>query len=296
MKILFKKILLSICLLTVCLQESKAQVNFYNMNKWQDSLVNLGKDMYRLKGEAERLEKNFAFVKTLVSSLKEKHSFIYTFDKLDMISIIQDPNDNFRIFSWHIALNDGSYLYYGAIQRKSKNGALELTPLLDKTFEIQNPEEEQTGLDYWYGAQYYDIIPIQDAYVLLGWKGHGPTYSQKVIEILHQDNGAFKLGKPVFSDNPKMARKIFRYTRQAAMYLKYHEAEQQIIFDHIVPADPSLEGSYEYYGPDLSFDAYKINGANLQFLEDIPFENPPRDEDDLNIVPGRAIPKKKSGL
>lgn len=93
----FFRFLLLISILTIG-GRLQAQVNFYNMNKWQDSLLMLGKDMYRLKGEAERLEKNFTFVKSLVSALKEKHSYMYNFEKLNMISVVKAPDDRFRIF------------------------------------------------------------------------------------------------------------------------------------------------------------------------------------------------------
>jgi len=296
MKSFFNKTLLVSCLLACSFIRLEAQVNFYNMNKWQDSLLRLGKEMYNLQGEAERMDKNFTFVKTLVSSLKEKHSYLYNFEKLDMISVLRSPDDKFRVFSWHIPLNDGSYLYYGAIQSKTKDGKLQLSGLLDKTFEIENPEIAVVGTDYWYGAQYYDMVPLGQDYVLLGWKGHGSTYSKKVIEILHVENGVFKLGKPVFSDESKITRKIFNFTREASMYLKYHPENKQIIFDHIVPADPSLKGNFRYYGPDLTFDAYEIQNGKLQYQSDILFQNPTREADDLNLVPGKALPNKKSGL
>ncbi|QBQ41866.1 hypothetical protein [Sphingobacterium psychroaquaticum] len=266
------------------------------MNKWQDSLLMLGKDMYRLKGEAERLEKNFTFVKSLVSALKEKHSYMYNFEKLNMISVVKAPDDRFRIFSWNIPLNDGSYLYYGAIQTKTKDGKLDLVPLLDKTFWVENPDSDILKPDHWYGAQYYDIVSMGDAYVLLGWKGHEPTYTQKVIEILHFENGVYSLGKKVFSDNPIWSRRIFKYTSQASMYLKYHKDKNSFIFDHIVPAAPNLVGKFAYYGPDLTYDAYVIEQGKLVLKSNIPFQNPPREEDHLNIVPGKAIPKKSSGF
>lgn len=274
----------------------KAQVNFHKMGNWQDSLLNLGTVMFNSKSEAERLEKNFVFVKTLVSSLKEPHAYLFNFDKLKMISVLRAADDKFRIFSWNIPLHDGSYLYYGAIQLKTKDGKLKLVPLLDKTFEIANPEEALLKPDNWYGAQYYDIQPLGNVYILLGWKGHGPSYSQKVIEILDFENDSFLLGKKVFSDQPQLQRKLFSYTRQASMYLKYHKAENSLIFDHIVPADSSLIGNFKYYGPDLTHDAYQLKQGQLLFKSNVPFTNLPNEADKLNIIPGKAIPKKKSGL
>lgn len=266
------------------------------MNNWQDSLLRLGQDMFTTQGEAERIEKNFRFVKTLVSSLKEKHSFLYKFEKLEMISLLESPDTQFRVFSWNIPLNDGSFLYYGAIQTKTKSGELQLVPLLDKTFEIDKPEEARLTPDKWYGAQYYELIPLGDSYALLGWKGHNPEFSQKVIEILQYSNGQYSLGQPIFSDSSNRARRIFNFTREANMYLRLQKDKSNIVFDHIAPADSSLIGNYKYYGPDLSYDAYLIKSGKLIFQSDVSFQNISRDDEQLNMQPGRAIKGKKSGL
>src|SRR3546814_873422 len=150
----------------------------------EDSLAKLGHTMYNELSEPERLEANFTFVKTLVSALKQPYSYTFPFDSLDMVSILDAPDDRFRIFSWHIPLNDGSYLYYGTIQLNTPDGSLKMYPLLDKTYEITEPEQAVTAPDNWYGAQYYCIVPLSGAYVLLGWKGHTPYVTQKVVEVL----------------------------------------------------------------------------------------------------------------
>ena len=273
-----------------------AQVNFHEMGKWQDSLVRLEGEIKVLQGDAERVAKNFTFVKTLVSALKERHAYLYNFDKLTSITVLRAPDDSFRIFTWNVDLNDGSFLYYGAIQRKTKDGKLSLVPLLDKTFEIQQPEEASLQPDHWYGARYYDIQQLGDAYILLGWKGHNADYTQKVIEILHLQNNQFVLGKSLFADQPKLQRRIFSFSKQASMFLKFDRSQDQLVFDHIVPANSSFTGNYKYYGPDLSYDAYLLKGGKLQLKTNIPFANAPSAGDDASMVPGQAIPNRKSGL
>jgi len=266
------------------------------MDRWQDSLATIGWAMYNLQGQEERMVKNAAFVKTLVSALKEPHSYGYDFKKLDMVSVLRAPGDDFRIFSWHIPLNDGSYLYYGAIQSKTLDGSLKLVPLLDKTFEIKEPETEELTADRWYGAQYYAIVPLGQNYALLGWKGHGPDYSKKVIEILRPENGAFRMGRAVFSDNPKMMRRVFNFVKGVSMYLKWHPEKKRIIFDHITVAEPGLEGDFRHYGPDLTFDAYQISEGRLRHITDLTFQDARSGADDSTLVPGRAIPNRRSGL
>lgn len=295
MKFYFR--LLFVLLLLMLNRPSYAQFDSKRMEQWQDSLHTLGQAMFNLRGEAERIDKNFSFVKTLVLALKEKHAYNFDFEQLNMISIIRAPDDRFRIFSWNIPLNDGSYLYYGAIQTKTKDGHLSLVPLLDKTFEIEQTANAVLTSDNWYGAQYYEIVALgKDSYVLLGWKGHHATYSQKVIEPLQYNGEHFSFGLSVFSEDAQQTRKIFSYGRQLNMYLKYHQDLNRIVFDHIVPVDPALTGQYQHYGPDLSFDAYQLSAGKLEHKSNVTFKNEGLVDERDQTRPGEAIRNKKSGL
>jgi hypothetical protein len=264
----------------------------------QDSLVRLGYVIYNNPSEPERIKANFSFVKTLVAALKAPHSYRFDFDSLDMVSILVSPDDRFRIFSWHLQLNDGSYRYYGAIQLNTPDGSLQLYPLLDKTYEIQAPETAVTTPESWYGAQYYRIIPLDDSYVLLGWKGHNPHLTQKVIEVLQLTSDGARLGKPIFDSESTTGytRVIYRYSRQASMYLDYDRAAQRLILDHLAPSDDRHEGAYEHYGPDLTYDAWQLTGTGLRLVSDIPLTNPPSPSDELYNDPKKAAGHPKSGL
>ena len=270
--------------------------NISKMDVWQDSLVDLGTAMYHNDGEAERLENNFSFIKTLVSSLKEPNSYYYTFEKLKMISILEPDDKSFRIFSWNIPLHDGSYLYYGAIQFRL--GSLKLVPLLDKTFELSHPAEDIVPANKWYGAQYYDIIPLSKGkYALLGWKGHHAEYTKKVIEILTvSSSNELTFGDHIFSDNSKLSRKIFSYTKQATMHLKFNKTDKRIEFDHIVPINNSFKDNYKYYAPDLSYDGYKLTNSKLKFEENIQINNSKSLKDEEYIDPKKGTTKLKSGI
>ena len=181
-------------------QPSQAQ-HLAPITHWEDSLVKLGYTLYQNPSEPERLKANFDFVQTLVQALKTPNSFYYSFETLNMISNLVAPDSSFRLFSWHVPLNDGSFLYYGAIQKNTKDGKLILFPLLDQTFEIHSPSSTITSNKQWYGSQYYEIIPFNKSYLLLGWKGHSSEITQKIIEVL-----AFE---PV-SGEPIFGKKIFK--------------------------------------------------------------------------------------
>lgn len=290
--------ILLICLLGYFGGTASGQ-NFQKMKVWQDSLLQLGQRMYSQKvAEAERLESNYKFIKTLVSALKEPNAFFYKFDELEMISILKSPHGDFRVFSWNIPLRDGSYLYYGAIQHKELGGKLKLTPLIDKTFEISDICAHVSTNEMWYAAQYYDIVPLANGmYALLGWKGHHPDYTHKVIEILRIDrDGTVQLGAPVFSDDPLIVRKIFAYSRTSSMFLQYNPTLGRIEFDHIIPISPAYEGNYKYYGSDLSHDAYSVQDGRLILQENIELTNQETGNEANYIDPLRPDTKMKSGF
>ncbi len=291
-----------VCLLSVWLglgwMPARGQSGLPDMQMWQDSLAKLGYTVYNEPSEPERLEANFTFVKTLVAALKTPNSYSFPFDSLKMISILQAPDAKFRIFSWHVPLDDGSYLYYGAIQKNTPDGSLALYPLLDKTYEIDSPETVVTTTDNWYGAQYYRIIPFGTAYILLGWKGHTPQMTQKVIEVLRLSENGATLGNTVFdSDSTRNhARMIYRYSRNARMFMEYDRDENRIVLDHLAPPDLCDEGQYEQYGPDLTYDAWQLQNGILLLVSDIPLLNLPTPQDDQYNDPQKPSSHPKSGL
>lgn len=245
------------------------------MENLQSEMVKLGVEMYNNANELERLNANYTFIKSLVIALNRPSSYQFPFDSLKMISIQRSPDDHFRVFSWHIQMNDGTYRYYGTIQMNTKNGMLQLFPLIDHTAEIQDINQASLTPEKWYGAQYYQIVPINDSqqpyYVLLGWKGNTSKTTKKVIEVLYfKDNKAF-MGLSAFSDGSK--RKTYEYTKQASMLLKYDEKDKRIVLDHLAPADKKLEGQFEYYGPDMSYDAWQMAHGRWSLVEDIKVNN-----------------------
>lgn len=243
---------------------------------YEDSLVSLGKKLINDENDLERKNANYAFIKTLVSALKIPGSFLYPFDSLKSISLLQSPDKKFKIFSWHVINQDGSYRFYGAIQMNT-TGNLLLHPLEDFSPFIKNPEDTLTSNKTWYGAQYYKIIPVSGPtpyYILLGWKGSTVKSTKKVIEVLSFKNGLPVLGQALFQDSAKVKKRIvFEYNRQVSMLLKYNAQQKTIIFDHIGPPDPRMKGKPETYGPDLSYDGYQLKNGRWVYLKDLDLRN-----------------------
>ena len=279
---------LSLFLVAQALGQPSGNKNQQQLMAFQDSLKQISYKMVNDSIEPERYNASFKLIKTLVSALKIPYSFNFPFDSLKSISIQSSSDKRFRIFGWHVMNNDGSYRYYGTIQMNKPDGKLELFPLIDYTSVFKNPSDSATTHDKWYGAQYYKIISVLNNvpipyYVLLGWKGNTIKSTKKIIEILYFKDGKAHFGMPVFDgdqDNLKKKRIIFEYDRRASMFLNYEPTTNTIVFDHLAPPGPQLKGKFELYGPDFSYDGFKLVNGRWKFITDLELKNNPTDQDD----------------
>jgi hypothetical protein len=262
------------------------------LNMYQDSLILLGKKIVNQELDLERKNANYTFIKTLVKALKVNNSFNYKFDSLKTISILNSPDNKFRIFSWFVENEDGSYRFYGAMQINT-GGPLKLFPLDDYSPLLTNPEDSTVSNTKWYGAQYYKIIPVYGTkpyYVLLGWKGNTIESTKKVIDVLSFPDNKPELGLGVFDGNGKTRKRVvFEYTRQASMLLRYVPEQNLIVFDHLAPPDIKSKNKPQTYGPDLSYDGYKLKNGRWQYVENLDMKNVP-DAHDADIID----PKKQA--
>jgi hypothetical protein len=263
---------------------------------YQDTLTDLGKNMVNNENDLERKNANVGFIKTLVSALKIPNSFLFPFDSVKSITIINSPDNRFRVMSWHVINEDGSYRFYGALQMNT-GGALKLFPLVDYSPLLKNPEDSVTDNHKWYGAQYYNVIRVdadEPYYLMLGWKGNTIQSTKRVIEVLSFKNDKPIFGKSVFSNNHLHKRIIFEYTRQASMLLKYVREQNLIVFDHLSPPDPKMKNIPSSYGPDLSYDGYRLKNGRWEFVENLDMRNVPDDKDKDYIDPKKQAEADKN--
>jgi hypothetical protein len=173
---------------------------------------------------------------------------------------VDAPDGSFRLFTWNLPRPDGSHRYHGLLLHHGPHGAL-VTQLNDATERIPSPEVPELAADKWYGALYYAAVPVKKGgrmlYTLLGWKGHDRTETRKVIEVLHFKGGRPRFGAPVFgSGRVKTQRRVFGFSFQSTMTLRYDTDLEAIVMDHLSPTRPDLKGQWAFYGPDMTHDAY----------------------------------------
>lgn len=259
---------------------------------YEDSLKTLGSDLINNENDLERKNANYRFIKTFVNALKTPGSYRYKFDSVKTVSLIYSPDNQFRIFTWNVMNEDGSFRYYGTIQLNT-NGALKMFPLTDFTPFIKNPEDSTFNAQKWLGAQYYKIIKTgteNPYYVLLGWKGNTVKTTKKVIEVLSFKNNAPIFGLPVFDENAKTRKRIvFEYSRQASMLLRFVPDKQLIVFDHLAPRDPKVKTDFSFYGPDLTYDGYQLKNGRWKLVQNLDMRNIPEERDATYVDPRKQM-------
>jgi hypothetical protein len=278
----------------------------------EDSLKKYLHHVHYGNSDTEKYEYNELFKKTLANILKDERSYKYPFDSLKKVARLYAPDESFRIFNWNLALENGTYEYFGFIQVKAGNGLdYRVYPLTDRSSEIEAPELMLLSNERWYGALYYKIIQSKykdkQYYTLLGWDGNNALSRKKIIDVLSFKNtGKPQFGAAIFKkykEKDRNVRIIFEYSAKATMTLRFEKqylhvisqskdksnkvdkvkAEPMIVFDNLVPLDtrlgpehPDLVGQYQFYVPETNvLNGFILKEGRWYFVKDVDARNPP---------------------
>ncbi len=213
----------------------------------------------------------------LKKTLRKKGSFIYAFNKLENLGKVTSSDHQLKIFSWNCILKDGSYRYFALFLKKAGR-RVELFEL-HQNFSEKESMTTKLSANQWLGALYYQIVPFthngNKLYLLLGWDGNKDRTSKKVIETLgFSKTGDLEFGFPVINWRGKyLSRVIFEYSKQAQMKLKFHKRSNCVVFDHLSPSEPRYVNQFEYYGPDFSYDALKLEQGKWNLIDEFDLKN-----------------------
>jgi len=261
-------------------------------------LKNICTKLFSAKNDIEKQKYNAELIQKFEAILAEPTSFEnYEFDSLkNDMAVLRSPDNKFRIINWNLNKDDGTFEYFGFIQSKhveiTKKGfhktrieTLQFYPLLDRSSEIKNPENSITDNKKWFGMLYYKIIHTKskskDYYTLLGWDGNDKFSQKKIIDVLTFDNkGIPHFGADIFNFQKKYPKRvIFEYSAECNMSLKYNSKKDSIIFAHLAPTQASLEGQFQYYCSDMSFDGFGFKKGKWNYGADVNATND-KDEND----------------
>ncbi len=255
-------------------QLSDAELKFYS--DLEDSLQHISQRVFFSKKESNRFEFNRKLIALWNETLKDEKSMFYPFDSLKSdISILMAPDKKFRIITWNILKEDQTHAFFGFVQvnnsktvkkgflKKETTSQYEVFPLADKSASVKTPESYVGDPGKWFGMLYVDVIKSdEEFYTLIAWDGNDKLTQRKFIDVLSfKPDGTPVFGKDVFKFPGKFAKRImFEYAGEVSMSLKYNPSRKQIIFSHLAPNtdDPTMEGQYQYYGPDGSYDALSM--------------------------------------
>lgn len=264
MLLIMKTILLSCGLLFSLLSYGQKSVNDGYFAMAEDTLAGIGRLVLESEEFETRLHYNQALLNILTELLTQEQSMDYPFGKISNVSFQQSEDKRVRTITWMLPLDDGFYKYFGFVQvRKQKSAPYQLHILTDASEEIAKPLSKSLKKDNWYGAIYYAIITSRHKkdvhYTLLGYDANSPSVQRKVIDYMTVDkNNEIAFGAPIFAGEKKVQHRVlFHYAKDVSMSLRFEKKQNRIVFDHLVPQKPSLEGIYEFYGPDFSYDAYE---------------------------------------
>lgn len=258
-------------------------------------IQNLSKVAFYSKIEAERTKANKEILSCWNKIIGLPEVLNYDFDSLKKdISILKADDGKFKLITWNIFKDEGTYFYFGFLavnqSKRIKTGFLkhstikgyESFQLQDKSTLIKSPESHIGSTDKWFGMLYYRVITCGDFYTLLGYDPNDKLTQRKFVDVLYfKPDGDAVFGKDVFKvprKNPK--RMMFEYGSGVTMSLRFDEANQRITFSHLSAKEEGnmLEGQFQFYGPDGSFDALilrkdKWKNEKWMLVEDIDARN-----------------------
>lgn len=286
---MFKKsIFYFFLLINVFAFAQKKDTSFQKLRLAEKEIIKIEKG-FNSRKEADRIEANKKLIAAWDAIIDDPKILAYPFDSIKGISILSPKDKKFKLITWNLNKDDGTEAYFGYLvinnSKRIKKGlfkyetieAFEHFKLIDKSAEIKNPETYIGTTTKWFGMLYTSIVECDGYYTLIGWDGNSKLITRKFIDVLYfKSNGTPVFGKDVFKFPRKNPRRLmFEYSSEVTMSLKFNEKRNQIVYSHLAPKQEGslLEGMYQYYGPDGSFDALELKKDKWVTVEDIDARN-----------------------
>ncbi len=230
----------------------------------------------RLSGEEKDAAQSY-----IESSLDElltlNDPFQFDLSGLPRLSHVADAKHTFRIVTYMVSYSNFQSTCHGRIFRQTEKG-IRVEHLNDQRAKISASERVKLTPKKWLGAVYNSLIELkvgkQTYYTLLGFVSNDGLVKTRTIEVLWFSGQRTYFGAPIFEhEKTTYSRRLFRYSADANMLLRYDDRLQMIVFDHLSPSSPMFTGEYRLYGPDFTHDGYKKTRKGWSFHSDIDVRN-----------------------
>lgn len=251
---------------------SQMDTSMINMELKLEAVLN---QLRSAKDDSLKLQINQEYRELLELALEEPSAMTYPFDRLRTMGSVKSPDGLLRVFSWNVEMQDKTQRYFCYFlhydQRKKE---YRISELKQKISRFDRKPQDILSDDNWYGALYYQIVPhkkgSRQMWVLLGWDDYSTTSTRKLIDVVYFTGSSAKLGSPIFRVGKETFKRLFyEHSEKCTMSLRYDPVTKRIIFDHLSPESPGLAGFYQYYVPDMSYDAFIEKGGRWYLQEDV---------------------------
>ena len=231
------------------------------------------------ENDEERLAAHNRMSRMLSRALLKTDVFHYPFNDVKKMAILTDPDNELRVWSWHVPLNNKPPQYGCFVVRYDEKKEMCKVDELQPAAWPEHPEWTSRNADQWLGVLYFKLVPIKekgkDYFLLFGWDGHDELSNKKLVEVLHFPNGKLKLGRPTFRRDGKSAyRLVFEYHQDAVFSVNYSEELDAVVYDDLGPLHPSLEGNHAHYVPQQTSSGYQRNKQVWEFLPEVDYKRP----------------------
>ncbi len=211
---------------------------------------------------------------TMDSVLSSDLAMEFSWSGLNRIGVITSEDRKLRTFTWHVEDDPDTYRYYGFIQVAQKRGKVKVYPLLDNGKLQRNVYNLDQAPGNWYGKLYYSIVPTsvkrKTYYALLGMDFNDSRSTIKSIEVVMiQRNQPVFMKQMFYNGRDRVDRVVLEYSDKVAISVRYDPNLGMIVFDHLVPFHSIYKNSFEFYGPDGSYDGLEFINGSWIFREDI---------------------------
>lgn len=267
------KSILSILILVLCTTSAMAQN--IDLASAEATLEGMLADLRSATTDTEKEAKNKVFKAELEKVLQNKEAMDYPFASLTTVGFINSPDGQMRIVNWNVEQADFSQSYNCFVLHiDSRRKDYYVTELHDISFGMPQQPTEIISSDEWYGALYYAIIPVNKGsktmYTVLGWDYFTSMSQMRIIDVIYFTGKTVKLGSPIFKVGKEThKRMMYEHSKKASMSIRYDAQRERIIFDHLSPEAPSMKNFKSFYVPDMTYDAFVLEGSNWVLEEDV---------------------------
>lgn len=303
-----KRILFFLFIITVLIcfpQKNDSSFVFFKEVEQELKIIEKG---FLSRIESERIDANKKFIAAWDKIVYDADILNYPFDSIKEASILFPKNKKFKLITWNLNKDDGTHTYFGYLivnnSKRVKKSFLnyktisefEVFKLRDHSIDVKSAENHIGGPDKWFGMLYTQIIECDGFYTLIGWDGNSKLTKRKFIDVLYfKSDGEPVFGKDIFKIPKKSPKRLmFEYSSEVSMSLKYIERKNQIIYSHLASREDGafLEGMFQFYGPDGSFDAIELKKDRWVSIEDVDARTNQKEMDKRN----KPNPKNQKSL